>query len=493
MPEIHDDDYKIPYVDGPTAVDYSLHEKSQSAAPLIITGNGNMDNPKRSDIPLCENILPLKLQNNHSQVSVVSTSDSVCELRDDNDPKQPSTDTILALDEKIRYYVPTILPKKLTHCKVTKITNHSSAKDHMYELFVQLNNKTVGVYSGVLSKIDKGISTDIPVGEPLIFNDLQWPFTFNFIVTATPLKKKNIVRQAFTKINTWNHPPSYLKRNVKRIGTGKCMASPAAVIQKDHPQQNNTSHQLPIFGYAYLLFDSYRNDLLNGGECTLKIHQCVDRRRSRKLVDLELSVIFDEEEILPTITRPSSSSAAITTTDTITRLSEEENLFSFNERIQKETRQSLDTFHNSRMAKTYCQHGDYLTFYTRGTNSPVWIRYWVVLRGAYLVVYDFGYKDKRNPITIIPLVPLLAVSQSSLDDCEEFGLMRSKCFTLNFNRASVVVNKPHHPTTFTDCKAFVKCDDERSSAYWRSAISTQLKDLPNDIKSKEGIEAAFLW
>ncbi|KAG0361672.1 hypothetical protein BGZ54_009008 [Gamsiella multidivaricata] len=57
----------------------------------------------------------------------------------------------------------------------------------------------------------------------------------------------------------------------------------------------------------------------------------------------------------------------------------------------------------------------FLTFMTRGSGLASWKRYWAVLEGRAVKLYDAEYQQKRDVIAVIPLVHILGVQPPDLD------------------------------------------------------------------------------
>ncbi|KAG0030929.1 hypothetical protein BGZ82_007195 [Podila clonocystis] len=61
-----------------------------------------------------------------------------------------------------------------------------------------------------------------------------------------------------------------------------------------------------------------------------------------------------------------------------------------------------------------CYQG-FLTFMTRGARMSNWKRYWAVLEGRAIKLYDADYQQKRDVVAIIPLAHLLGVHPPDLE------------------------------------------------------------------------------
>ncbi|KAI8089993.1 uncharacterized protein BX664DRAFT_262766 [Halteromyces radiatus] len=62
---------------------------------------------------------------------------------------------------------------------------------------------------------------------------------------------------------------------------------------------------------------------------------------------------------------------------------------------------------------------DYLTVQVRGTFTPRLERFWAVVRGVQLELYDFDFRETRPPIYVIPLHTLLEAYHNDIEEQEE--------------------------------------------------------------------------
>ncbi|KAI9286203.1 hypothetical protein BC943DRAFT_379471 [Umbelopsis sp. AD052] len=76
---------------------------------------------------------------------------------------------------------------------------------------------------------------------------------------------------------------------------------------------------------------------------------------------------------------------------------------------------------------------DYLTVYVRSGMTPRWRRYWAILKGSNLGLFDFEYREDRPPIAIIPLQEFLSAFHPAVDDDERQVDVGSMGLALQFS------------------------------------------------------------
>ncbi|KAI8646147.1 hypothetical protein BD408DRAFT_410748 [Parasitella parasitica] len=350
-----------------------------------------------------------------------------------------------------------VTPKRIMYCRVMQIINLASTRDCDYELHVQLNNVTLASKRGVLRRIDKHVSADRPYDEALVFQ-VEEPFSLNFVVAAR--HANTVFREGLAKMGIWP------------LQT----AEPAA--QKDLPK-------LPIVGYTCLNFEN-KMDILDQGISRFRLSKPVDKSSNRWL-NLELLIDIKVEEVLPAVVHRFPWS--YTTNECPS---------SSYESIGEDILSNPKELH---LSQKHCQQGDYLTVYTRGMAHPTWKRYWVVMEENQLVLHDFTFKDTKQPLSVISLIPLLSVGKPTLDDCENVGIARKTGIMLQFKRTSAVLSEPVRLESDEglEGKAYVYGDNEQNTVHWRRALSVYLSSDEAARKTEEisgnqvGVDLRFLW
>ncbi|KAI8092246.1 uncharacterized protein B0P05DRAFT_525436 [Gilbertella persicaria] len=342
-----------------------------------------------------------------------------------------------------------IAPKRIMYCRVMQIINLASTRDCDYELHVQLNNVTMATKRGVLRKIEKNASADRPYDEALVF-EIQEPFSLNFVVAAR--HTNTIFRDGLAKMGIWPLTNDKTEKETK----------------------------LPIAGYICLNFEN-KMDVLDQGVSRFRLTKPVDKSFNRWL-NIELLIDIKVEEILPAVVHRFPWSYTTSQHSALSYESVEEDIVS--------NPKELIT------SQQHCQQGDYLTIYTRGRGHPTWKRYWVVKEEHQLALYDFSFKDTKEPLSIIPLAPLMAVAKPSLDDCESVGLSRKTGIMLQFNRSSAILTEfvRLESDEGLEGKAYIFGDSEQHTIHWRRTLSAYVSDQTRDtVTSKEGVDLKFLW
>ncbi|KAM3582861.1 hypothetical protein VKS41_004625 [Umbelopsis sp. WA50703] len=89
-------------------------------------------------------------------------------------------------------------------------------------------------------------------------------------------------------------------------------------------------------------------------------------------------------------------------------------------------------------------HADYVTMYVRGGLTPRWQRYWAVLKGPNLQLFDFEYQEDRLPLAIIPLRKFLSAFHPSVDDDDRQVDVGSMGLALQFSEQCICGDIVHH-------------------------------------------------
>ncbi|KAI8371956.1 hypothetical protein EDC96DRAFT_477498 [Choanephora cucurbitarum] len=339
-----------------------------------------------------------------------------------------------------------ITPKRIMYCRVMQIINLASTRDCDYELHIQLNNVTLAIKRGILRKTEKNASADRPYDEALVF-EVQEPFSLNFMVAAR--HTNTFVRDRLAKLGIW--PIS-------------------------NPKED-TNTKLPIAGYICLNFEN-KMDILDQGVSRFRLVKPVDKTMNR-WINIELLIDIKVEEILPAVVHRFPWS------------------YSTSQHLPNEITDEEINSNDIQASQLHCQKGDYLTIYTRGLGHPTWKRYWVIMEGNQLVLYDFTFKDTKDPLSMVSLLSLMAVTKPSLDDCESVGLSRKTGIILQFNRNSAFLTEfvRLESDEGLEGKAYLYGDHEKNTALWRQALSAYVFDPSRTVVSSpdDGIDLRFLW
>ncbi|KAI7901873.1 uncharacterized protein BX663DRAFT_512679 [Cokeromyces recurvatus] len=239
--------------------------------------------------------------------------------------------------------------------------------------------------------------------------------------------------------------------------------------------------KLPLIGYACLNFEN-KMDVLEQGISRFRLKK-FDGNSSNRWINIELLIDIRVTETVSTVPCrrfPWSFES-------------QESSFSFHE-SSEDTKQISEELLKS---QKHCLKGDYLTVYTRGKAYPTWKRYWVIAKEDQLILYDFTYKDSKEPLGVIPLTYLLSVNKPSLDDCENTGIARTTGFVLQFSKSNPLVFKTVRLDQEEELegKIFIYGDNELNTNYWRKAL-VSLQDS-NETVHGNRIEALmdlrYLW
>ncbi|GAA5800363.1 hypothetical protein HPULCUR_005792 [Helicostylum pulchrum] len=302
---------------------------------------------------------------------------------------------------------------------------------------------------GILRKVEKNVSADRPQEEALAF-EVEEPFSLNFIVAAR--HTNTVIREGLAKIGIWPMAP----------------AKPA------------DQQELPIAGFTCLNFEN-KLDILDQGVSRFRLTKPIDKSSNRWL-NIELLIDIKVEEVLPAVVHRFPWSYTTHPYSAASYQSSEEDIVSDPRELA--------------ISQKHCKQGDFLTLYTRGMAHPTWKRYWVTMEENQLVLHDFTYKETKEPISIIPLIPLQAVSKPSVEDCENVGIARKTGILLQFDRSVAILTEPVRLESDEglDGKAYVFGDSEKNTIHWRRALSAYITDDDNKNKTtEEGIDLRFLW
>ncbi|KAG1345389.1 hypothetical protein G6F63_005584 [Rhizopus arrhizus] len=342
-----------------------------------------------------------------------------------------------------------VAPKRIMHCRVMQIINVGSDRDCEYEMSVYYNGKEQISQRGTLHKVDKSMSADRPQEEAMRF-EIQEPFSLSFQVSARYTNTR--FQNRLIKLGLW------------------------PTVQKSSIIKN-----LPLVGSTMLKFES-KQDTKHHGIIRFKLTKMHQRKEFYKLFNIELVVDINITEELPPSVQKfpwayTLTNSALTTCESMQ-----------NSDIVKDPAQV-------RLSQRHCQSGDYLTIYTRGLAHPAWKRYWVVMEGHQLLLYDFTFKITKGPMHVISLLPLLSVDKPSLDDCDNVGIARKIGIMLQFDRLKTVLGDDvrFDDGEVLEGKAFVYCDDETNANHWRRALIAYTTSENKAKENEDSIDLRFLW
>ncbi|CAO3623354.1 unnamed protein product [Cunninghamella blakesleeana] len=115
---------------------------------------------------------------------------------------------------------------------------------------------------------------------------------------------------------------------------------------------------------------------------------------------------------------------------------------------------------------------DYLTVHVRGANAPKLERFWSVVRGVQLELYDYNLKESNRPTYIIPLCTLIQAYHSDMDDQEILPINQNQ-LTLQFSEETlygtyrdVFLDNPDF-----ECQMYILTDCLQSSKAWEHILN----------------------
>ncbi|KAF9391432.1 hypothetical protein CPC16_004336 [Podila verticillata] len=108
-----------------------------------------------------------------------------------------------------------------------------------------------------------------------------------------------------------------------------------------------------------------------------------------------------------------------------------------------------------------------LTVMTRGSRRAGWKRYWAVLEGASLKLYDPDYQQKREPLAAIPLAHIMSIQQHDYDKVD----VGSNGFCLAVDRQGVdIANNADFDMTGMDYKIYAFTDSAYLKEVWNANL-----------------------
>ncbi|KAI9309245.1 hypothetical protein BJ944DRAFT_41065 [Cunninghamella echinulata] len=111
---------------------------------------------------------------------------------------------------------------------------------------------------------------------------------------------------------------------------------------------------------------------------------------------------------------------------------------------------------------------DNLTVQVRGTSTPKLERFWAVVRGVQLELYDFDFKESRSPRYIIPLHTLIHAYHGGIDDQEGLLLMDSNQLILQFSEETIDDACQNIFLEYPDfeCQMYILAENLQKSKQW---------------------------
>ncbi|OZJ06961.1 hypothetical protein BZG36_00072 [Bifiguratus adelaidae] len=155
-------------------------------------------------------------------------------------------------------------------------------------------------------------------------------------------------------------------------------------------------------------------------------------------------------------------------------------------------------------------HEDFLTLYVRGSRMPSWKRFWAVVDDVNLFLYDFEYKENKEPVATLPLTQLLHVSHPSQDESARIDIGRFG-LTLHFNtRYAIASPTPVYMDEADEFegKMYVLSDGKEKSKRWEEVFlgvvarrleaeagwAARRRRVREDMLDRsEGVDVRYLW
>ncbi|KAI7870329.1 hypothetical protein BDF14DRAFT_1955281 [Spinellus fusiger] len=149
------------------------------------------------------------------------------------------------------------------------------------------------------------------------------------------------------------------------------------------------------------------------------------------------------------------------------------------------------------MINNSCIYAGYITLYVRGQRAARWHRYWAVLLGPHLNLYDFEAKETREVLHTISLASLVDVFHPP-DDNEVQVDVGSNGLILQFSPAAVdYANTPMgSSTTCLERRVYLLPDSVEIAQEWENAfhyVGLLQSQFREHEKSNPSITPRFLW
>ncbi|KAG0210422.1 hypothetical protein BGX28_009331 [Mortierella sp. GBA30] len=128
-----------------------------------------------------------------------------------------------------------------------------------------------------------------------------------------------------------------------------------------------------------------------------------------------------------------------------------------------------------------------LTVMTRGSRMAAWKRYWAVLEGSALKLYDAEYQLKREPIAIIPLAHVLSIQPPDYDKVD----VGANGFTLDISRSGVdMAHAAEFDLTDMDYHVYAFTDSPYLLEIWKGHLEEALDQYRENLTRREEFQDA---
>ncbi|KAI9020254.1 hypothetical protein CLU79DRAFT_704098 [Phycomyces nitens] len=140
----------------------------------------------------------------------------------------------------------------------------------------------------------------------------------------------------------------------------------------------------------------------------------------------------------------------------------------------------------------------YMTLYVRGQRSAKWNRYWAVLFGTDLRLYDFEAKETRPPVDTIPLACFLYGFRPPVEDDDGQVDVGAHGLALQFSKlAAGLRGEKEGDDIWLECRVYVLPDSVKMSQEWENAFEyvrsllTGFRDT--EVVPPQIVPSRYLW
>ncbi|KAG0039069.1 hypothetical protein BGZ82_009767 [Podila clonocystis] len=128
-----------------------------------------------------------------------------------------------------------------------------------------------------------------------------------------------------------------------------------------------------------------------------------------------------------------------------------------------------------------------LTVMTRGSRMARWKRYWAVLEGASLKLYDPDYQQKRDALAAIPLAHILSIQQHDYDKVD----VGSNGFCLAVDRQGVdMTHSADFDMTGMDYKIYAFTDSSYLKEVWNANLEEAMDTYRENMNRRYQVRQA---
>ncbi|KAF9185184.1 hypothetical protein BGZ51_002905 [Haplosporangium sp. Z 767] len=128
-----------------------------------------------------------------------------------------------------------------------------------------------------------------------------------------------------------------------------------------------------------------------------------------------------------------------------------------------------------------------LTVMTRGSRMTAWKRYWAVLLGSSVKLYDAEYQMKRDPIVTIPLAHVLGVQPPDYDKVD----VSANGFSIVISRTGVdMTSADEFDLTDMDYSIYAFTDSSSQHEFWNGRLEEALDRYRDHMARREEIQDA---